>query len=548
MSLKLIKMKNKKALFFGLLVIIAVFFSFQSRFFEIAKQIEIYNNLFKELNINYIDEINPGELTDKAIKNTLKNLDPYTRFYNEQDVEDARIRREGEYGGIGIAVYYTKKGILISEVYKGFPADKAGLKAGDIITTINGQNLTEIAKSQYAQMLKGTPNKALSLGVNSNGNTKKISLKLDRITVNPVPFYRMIDAQTGYIVLTKFTSQKATEQVANAFNELKEKGMKNLVFDLRNNPGGSLFDAVNITNLFIDKGLKVVDTRGKTKKNTRIYKTKREPLDTKIPVVVLINDRSASASEIVSGALQDYDRAVIMGERSFGKGLVQRYFKLNYGTQMKATISKYYTPSGRCIQELDYSNRNIKTGKVPKFSDGIVSTFKTKNGRTVYDGGGVTPDVKTGFSKKSTETKKLLKSKAIFNFVTDFTHKNPNLATDNFLFKATNFNDFKNYLLTIDTSFVTTQEKLFKKAYISVKKNNAIVSEYQKIINKLKADKVDQISLNEAFLSTEIQNQIIKRYVYKQGLFAHQLQNDKTISKAVHLLKNQKKYNKILTR
>ncbi|WP_198913904.1 S41 family peptidase [Tenacibaculum finnmarkense] len=541
-------MKNKKALFFGLLVIIAVFFSFQSRFFEIAKQIEIYNNLFKELNINYIDEINPGELTDKAIKNTLKNLDPYTRFYNEQDVEDARIGREGEYGGIGIAVYYTKKGILISEVYKGFPADKAGLKAGDIITTINGQNLTEIAKSQYAQMLKGTPNKALSLGVNSNGNIKKISLKLDRITVNPVPFYRMIDAQTGYIVLTKFTSQKATEQVANAFNELKEKGMKNLVFDLRNNPGGSLFDAVNITNLFIDKGLKVVDTRGKTKKNTRIYKTKREPLDTKIPVVVLINDRSASASEIVSGALQDYDRAVIMGERSFGKGLVQRYFKLNYGTQMKATISKYYTPSGRCIQELDYSNRNIKTGKVPKFSDGIVSTFKTKNGRTVYDGGGVTPDVKTGFSKKSTETKKLLKSKAIFNFVTDFTHKNPNLATDNFLFKATNFNDFKNYLLTIDTSFVTTQEKLFKKAYISVKKNNAIVSEYQKIINKLKADKVDQISLNEAFLSTEIQNQIIKRYVYKQGLFAHQLQNDKTISKAVHLLKNQKKYNKILTR
>ncbi|MBE7645269.1 PDZ domain-containing protein [Tenacibaculum finnmarkense genomovar ulcerans] len=546
--MKLIKMKNKKALFFGLLVIIAVFFSFQSRFFEIAKQIEIYNNLFKELNINYIDEINPGELTDKAIKNTLKNLDPYTRFYNEQDVEDARIGREGEYGGIGIAVYYTKKGILISEVYKGFPADKAGLKAGDIITTINGQNLTEIAKSQYAQMLKGTPNKALSLGVNSNGNIKKISLKLDRITVNPVPFYRMIDAQTGYIVLTKFTSQKATEQVANAFNELKEKGMKNLVFDLRNNPGGSLFDAVNITNLFIDKGLKVVDTRGKTKKNTRIYKTKREPLDTKIPVVVLINDRSASASEIVSGALQDYDRAVIMGERSFGKGLVQRYFKLNYGTQMKATISKYYTPSGRCIQELDYSNRNIKTGKVPKFSDGIVSTFKTKNGRTVYDGGGVTPDVKTGFSKKSTETKKLLKSKAIFNFVTDFTHKNPNLATDNFLFKATNFNDFKNYLLTIDTSFVTTQEKLFKKAYISVKKNNAIVSEYQKIINKLKADKVDQISLNEAFLSTEIQNQIIKRYVYKQGLFAHQLQNDKTISKAVHLLKNQKKYNKILTR
>ena len=541
-------MKNKKVLFFASLIVISLLFSFQSRFFEIAKQIEIYNNLFKELNINYINEINPGDLTDRAIKNTLKNLDPYTNFYNEQDVEDARIRREGEYGGIGISSFYTKQGIVVANIYKGFSADKAGLKVGDIITNVNGQVLSELEKNQYSQIIKGTPNKKLNLIINRNGATKNINLKLDKVIVNPVPFYDMINAETGYIILTKFTSQKATQQVSKAFKELKEKGMKKLVFDLRSNPGGSLFDAVNITNLFIPKGLKVVDTRGKIKKNSRTYNTNRDPLDAEIPIVVLINGRSASASEIVSGALQDYDRAIIMGERSFGKGLVQRYFELNYGTQMKATISKYYTPSGRCIQELDYGNRDSKTGKVPKFSDGTVSLFTTKNGRTVYDGGGVTPDVKIDFSKRTTETKKLLKSRAIFNYATDFTNKNPNLNTENYLFKSTDFKKFKEYLLNKDTAFVTKEEKLFKKAYNSVEDSSKISNEYNAILQKLKKEKVQKIALNEDVLSKEIQNEIVKRYVYKEGVFKHQLQNDETINKAVNLLNNQKKYTSILTR
>jgi carboxyl-terminal processing protease len=540
-------MKNKRVLFFASLIVISILFSFQSRFFEIAKQIEIYNNLFKELNINYIDEINPGDLTDKAIKNTLKNLDPYTNFFNEQDVEDARIRREGEYGGIGISSFYTKQGIVIANIYKGFSADKAGLKVGDIITDVNGQLLYKLEKNQYSQIIKGTPNKELNLIINRNGTDKNINLKLDKVIVNPVPFYDMINAETGYIILTKFTSQKATQQVSKAFKELKEKGMKKLVFDLRSNPGGSLFDAVNITNLFIPKGLKVVDTRGKIKKNSRTYNTSREPLDTEIPIVILINGRSASASEIVSGALQDYDRAVIMGERSFGKGLVQRYFELNYGTQMKATISKYYTPSGRCIQELDYGNRDSKTGEVPKFSDGTVSLFTTKNGRTVYDGGGVTPDVKLDFSKRTTETKKLLKSRAIFNFATDFANKNPNFNTDNYLFKSADFRNFEGYLLDKDTAFVTKEEKLFKKAYKSVENTASISNEYKAILQKLKKEKVKNIAINEDVLSREIQNEIIKRYVYKEGVFKHQLQNDETINKAVNLLNNQKKYTSILT-
>lgn len=539
-------MKNRKLLFFGSLIVISLFFSFQSRFFEIAKQIEIYNNLFKELNINYIDEINPGDLTDKAIKNTLKNLDPYTNFYNEQDVEDARIRREGEYGGIGISTFYAKRGIVVSEIYKGFSADKAGLKAGDIITNVNGQELASLERSQFSQMLKGVPGKELSLKVERNGQTKSVSVKLDKVILDPVPFYDMIDNETGYIVLTRFISQKATESVVNAFSDLKKRGMKKLVFDLRYNPGGSLFDAVNITNLFIPKGLKVVDTRGKTQKNSRTYKTNKAPLDAEIPIVVLINGRSASASEIVSGALQDYDRAVIMGERSFGKGLVQRYFDLSYGTQMKITISKYYTPSGRCIQELDYANRDPKTGEVPKFSDTILNEFTTQNGRKVYDGGGVTPDITSEFSKKTEETDDLLKSRAIFNFVTDFTYQNPNLSTENYTFSSSDFNNFKEYLLRKDTAFVSKEEKLFQEAYESVENNKKITSEYNAIIQQLKAAKVAKVLVNEDLLSKEIENEIIERYAYKEGMYKHLFKNDITIKNAVNLLNNPKKYSSIL--
>ncbi len=539
-------MKNRTALILGSLIIISLFFSFQSRFFEIAKQIEIYNNLFKELNINYIDEINPGDLTDKAIKNTLQNLDPYTNFFNEQDVEDARISREGEYGGLGISSFTINKGIVISEVYKGFSADKAGLKVGDIITTVNDVELSSTERSQFSQMLKGVPGKKLSLRVNRNGATKNISVELDKVVINPVPFYDMIDAETGYIVLTRFISQKATEGVVNAFADLKKRGMTKLVFDLRYNPGGSLYDAVNITNLFIPKGLKVVDTRGKSQKNSRTYKTNKDPLDANIPIVVLINGRSASASEIVSGALQDYDRAVIMGERSFGKGLVQRYFDLSYGTQMKITISKYYTPSGRCIQELDYANRDPQTGKVPKFSDTTLNEFTTKNGRKVYDGGGVTPDIVSDFSKKTEETDELLKSRAIFNFVTDFTYQNPNLSTENYTFTSKNFNNFKEYLLRKDTAFVSNEERLFQSAYKSVENNKIITPEYTTIIQQLKAIKVAKIVENQDLLSKEIENEIVERYTYKEGMYKHLFKNDVTIKNAVTLLNDTKKYNSIL--
>lgn len=523
---------------------LVVSFSFKSKFFEVAKQIEIYNTLFKELNMYYVEEINPAEITAKAIKNTLKDLDPYTTFFNEQDVEDAKIRREGEYGGIGIAVYYTRKGIQISEVYKGYTADKAGLKAGDIIISVDNQSLKNMERTQLSMLLKGIPNSIFTVEIERQGNLIKKELTRDKIAINPVPFFDMIDGETGYLILTRFNA-KASSEVKKAFRSLKKKGMKKLIFDLRGNPGGSLFESINISNFFLPKGKTIVSTKAKVKKWSNTYKSNNEPLDLEIPIVVLINGRSASASEIVSGSLQDYDRAVIMGERSFGKGLVQRYRNLTYGTQLKVTISKYYTPSGRCIQELDYASRN-KNGKVPKFSDNGINEFKTANGRVVFDGGGVTPDVNIAKSKRTEATKKLLSTRTIFNFVTDYFYKNPSIKEiENFKFKESDFKQFTNYL-KVDTTFQTVQEILFKKAYIS-SKESGIGKEYQQIKRKLFSDKIQEISKNKDIIGSIIEDEILERYYYKEGVYKSNLKNDHVISEAVQLLKNESKYKQILS-
>ncbi|AUC85518.1 peptidase S41 [Polaribacter sp. ALD11] len=542
--MKIFNLKKKTVV---LLLIGTIFltYSFKSKFFEVAKQIEIYNTLFKELNMYYVDEINPAEFTNKAIKNTLKDLDPYTNFYNEQDVETAKIRRAGEYGGIGVVVFYTKKGIEISEVYKGFSADKAGLKAGDIIVSVDNQSIKNMERDQLSMFLKGTPDSKFSIEVERQGNILKKEITRDKVVINPVPFAEMIDEETGYITLTRF-NEKASSEVKKAYRKLKKQGMTKLVFDLRYNPGGSLLESIRISNFFLPKGKKIVSTKAKIKKWSNTYNTKEEPLDLEIPIVVLINERSASASEIVSGSLQDYDRAVIMGKRSFGKGLVQRYRELMYGTQLKLTISKYYTPSGRCIQELDYENRDRKTGVVPKFSDKGINAFKTANGRTVYDGGGVMPDIEINTSNRNETTEELLNTKAIFNFATRYFYENPTLdSLDNFNFKNSVFDDFSAYL-KIDTTFVTAQESLFKKAFLASKENN-ILREYNQIREKLAEDKITEISKNKDIISVLIKAEILERYFYKEGVYMHNLKYDKTIYEAVILLKNEDKYDKVLS-
>ncbi|MFT5958920.1 MAG: carboxyl-terminal processing protease [Polaribacter sp.] len=542
--MKTFKPKKKIAILL-LIGILFLTYSFQSNFFEVAKQIEIYNTLFKELNMYYVDEINPAEFTNKAIKNTLKDLDPYTSFYTEQDVETAKIARAGEYGGIGATINYAKQGIEISEVYKGFSADKAGLKAGDVIISVNNQSLKNMEREQLSMLLKGVPNSVFSAEIIRQGEVVKKEIIREKIIINPVPFSEMIAEETGYIVLTRF-NEKASSEVKKAYRKLKKQGMTKLVFDLRNNPGGSLLESIRISNFFLPKGKKIVSTKAKIKKWSTVYSTKNEPLDLEIPIVVLVNERSASAAEIVSGSLQDYDRAVIMGKRSFGKGLVQRQKKLTYGTQLKLTISKYYTPSGRCIQELDYENRDPKTGKVPKFSDTGVNEFKTANGRTVYDGGGVMPDVETLTSNKNKTTEELLKSKAIFNFATRYFYENATLENlSDFNFKNSDFNDFTDFL-KIDTTFLTEKERLFEKAFLAAKENK-ISNAFNEIKENLSEEKLVEISKNKDLILEELKAEILKRFFYKEGVYQYNLKNDKTISEAFSLLNNENKYSKILS-
>ena len=536
---------KKQVLFALIIATIFLSFSFKSNFFEVAKQLEIYTTLFKELNLYYVDEINPAEFTNKAIKNTLKELDPYTNYFDEQEVEEAKIRRAGEYSGIGVSVFFDHRGITLNEVYQGYEADVKGLKAGDIIIKAGSQSLKNMDSDQLSQILKGTPNTSLELSIYRQGKVFKKTVVTEKVEINPVPFYDLIDPETGYIALTRF-NQKASSEVKKAFLELKKKGMKKLVFDLRNNPGGSLGEAIKISNFFLPKGSKITSTKAKVKKWSTIYNASKIPLDINIPLTVLVNEKSASASEIVAGALQDYDRAVILGERSFGKGLVQRYRNLSYGTQLKLTISKYYTPSGRCIQELDYANRD-KSGEVPKFSDGTVNSFRTKNGRLVYDGGGITPDITVGFSKRNESTKALLKSRAIFNFATNFYYENPTISSaHNFSFSTSNFKDFLNYIKISDTTFKTSQEQLFSNAFKSSSNFDLISEEYQEIKKKFLRVKIDELSKDQDFISDQITDNILVRYYYKNGVYEKKLKNDMVLLEAVKILKNKSRYTNIL--
>ncbi len=539
--------RSKNLILISLLLVVFVSFSFQSKFFEVAKQIEIYTGLFKELNMYYVNEINPAELTTKAIKNTLESLDPYTNFYNEQEVEAAKIRSEGEYGGIGASVRYSKKDITIVSVYKGFSADKAGIKTGDIITKINNQSLGELLEEDVSGLLLGVPGSDINLQVLRAGKVLNFNLKREEVEMNPVPFYDMLSEDTGYIVLTQF-NEKASEEVKKAFLSLKEKGLKKLIFDLRGNPGGSLMESIRISNFFLPQKSIIVSTKGKVKKWSNIYTAQEKALDLETPIVVLINGRSASASEIVTGALQDYDRAVVLGQRSYGKGLVQRYRPLTYGTQLKVTISKYYTPSGRCIQELDYANRQAN-GDVPKFSDQGVNQFKTKNGRVVFDGGGILPDIKFGSSNLNKETETLLQTSSLFDFATSYSQEHRDLPNwESYEVSEADFQKFVNYLKR-DTSFVSMQEEVFKNAHqsINAEDSKSISKSYLQLMSSLKENKIKAISKDKEAIKIALKELIVERYAYETGVYSNKIKTDKTIQEALTLLNNSKQYEAVLS-
>jgi len=520
--------------------------SFKGDFFEIAKQLEIFTTLFKELNMNYVDETTPSDLMNKAIKGMLEDLDPYTVYWDEQEVEDARINNSGMYTGIGATVRNKDNKMVIIEPFKGFPADNAGLKSGDQIIKI-GEIILLDNEGDASELLKGAADSNVKLTYLRQGKTETTTLTRGAIDVRAVPFYQLISDDIGYIVLSKFNRKTTTETKA-ALEDLKLQGATKIILDLRGNPGGLLTEAINVVNLFVPKGASIVTTKSAIKKYNKTYKTQKPAFDTEIPLVVLVNGRSASASEIVSGGLQDLDRAVVIGARSFGKGLVQRPKKLTYGTQLKVTISRYYTPSGRCIQALDYWNRD-ENGDPIRLGAEEYSSFKTKGGRTVYDGGGIMPDIELKSGEFSPITTALLKDQAIFDYATKYYYNNKISNWEDFYFSDRDFQDFLKFLKTNNFEYETETEKLFSEAMRKSEDEylqKDISSSYNQLMIVLDNAKEKALVEKKEEIINLLSDEILKRYFYRDGMYKYHLNYSPEILEAVSVLNNTSRYQKIL--
>lgn len=520
--------------------------SFKDDFFEIAKQVEIFTEVFKTVNMNFVDQTNPGELMDKALKSMLIELDPYTNYFNEGDVVKYKINNTGEYTGIGAIISRKDGKAIVIEPYKGYPADKAGLKAGDEILEIGDISLADY-KDDASQLMRGGKNTKIDIKYKRQGKINSTQIILDEVDIKAVPFFGKVNDKTGYIVLSQFNKKTTTETKA-ALEKLKSDGAERIILDLRGNPGGLLDQAVAICNLFVPKDEVIVTTKSKVEKYNTTYKTTKEPYDLEIPLVIIVDGKSASAAEIVSGALQDLDRAVVIGSRSFGKGLVQRPIDLTYGTQVKVTISRYYTPSGRCIQALDYSRKD-KDGHATRTQATNYNAFKTRKGRTVYDGGGVLPDVELENTKLSNIAESLQKNNGIFDFATAYYYKNQNLGNTIPTFSDSDFENFKQFLKTNKYNFDTETEKALLKTLDAAKKENLdtnITTEYQQLLAAVQKSEENQMDKAKTEINKLLLDEIIKRFQYKEGLYQYYTTNSPEIKAAAEILENTSKYNKIL--
>ncbi|MDA9760462.1 S41 family peptidase [Flavobacteriaceae bacterium] len=518
---------------------------FRYDFFEIAKQIEIYNSIFKEINMGYVDKTNPAQLMENGVKHMLTELDPYTVYSTEQDVQDAKIYRSGIYVGIGAKMRVIEKKLFVEEVFKGLSTDKAGLKAGDEIIKINNLQLSE--SFEQAKLFLNGKNKSSVLITYKRDNTEKqVELIREEKKQKAVPLYQMLENNVGYIALDKF-SRSASSEVESALKFLLIDEAEGLILDLRNNPGGLLQEAVKIVNLFVAKNQLVVSTRSNIEQYNNQFITQKQPVSEDIPLVVLINERSASASEIVAGALQDLDRAVIIGSRSFGKGLVQQPKPLPYGAQLKITISRYFTPSGRCIQALDYRQRT-GNGEAQKRNESDYKAFKTKNGRTVYDGGGVRPDIEIVKRGEFDLINNLKKEHMFFLFATDYCRKNSLEKWDNFMLDESIFKSFKEFCLQKNFSLGTKTEKYLNRAYSysleeGLKNINSSLIEVKSSVRK---EKILALEASKEKIMNHLSEEIVKNIFYKEGLYQFSLVNNKGIQTAKSLLKDPKEYYSLL--
>jgi len=522
----------------------------QNNDFEIAKNVDIFVSILKELNEKYADEISPGTLTLTAIDAMLKSLDPYTVYYPESQIEEYRMMTTGQYGGIGALIQQHGEDVMISEPYDGTPSQKSGLRAGDIVRKVNGQSLEGKNSSDVSAAMKGQPGSTLVLEVfrPSVNKTMTFNIIREEIKMPNIPYSGMLDNQIGYVKLDQFTEKAGTE-VREAFLKLKEQGMKYFILDLRNNGGGLLSEAVNILNIFVDKGTAIVETKGKIPEQQRVHKTMAQVTDKDIPVVVLVNENSASASEIVSGAFQDLDRGVIVGKKTFGKGLVQNVLPIDYNTSLKITVSKYYIPSGRCVQNIEYFEKDTTKGAY-KIPDSLAVAYKTKNGRTVYDKGGVEPDVLTADSLVSDILLALVTNYHIFDFANDYRAKHETIVdADKFKVDDQLYKEFCDYLKDKDYSYKTeTEEKLeaLKKAAEEEKLFTDIETYYNQLKNKLDEEKSQDLIKYQKEISEYLASEIVVRYYYQKGRIMNMLSADPDVTVAKQILLDQARYKSIL--
>lgn len=522
-------------------ILFGAFTSIRNDFFEIAKQIEIFTTLYKEVNMNYVDEVNPGELMNTAMVAMLNNLDPYTQFYNEQDVQSARINQSGRSSGIGASVVGRKDEVIIVEVQKNGAADEAGVKIGDRILNVDGIAVDQIDQD-ILSVLQGAPNSQLQLQVRRGKEIQEI--KLTRQTENSlaVPYYKLLEDKTGYIVLNQF-SRTASKEVERAVKELKDQGATQLILDLRNNPGGLLGEAVNISNIFIPKDVLITFTQSAIEKYNARYISKNRPVDTEIPLVVLINERSASASEIVSGSIQDLDRGVVIGTRSFGKGLVQRPKNLNYGTSAKITISRYYTPSGRCIQALNYQK-----GEAIRNEENTYNKFKTRNGRSVFDGGGIQPDIEVETSKTESIAKALFEEGLILDFGTLYYQRHELKELDDFKWTSKDWQDFEYFVKKANFTFETPTEVALKNLVEVAKKeaNSSIGSEVGKLQKVIDKEKSLLLERYRPQIERMLTDEIIRHYFYEDGVYQYATRHSEEIKEAQKILTDSGTYKSLL--
>lgn len=547
--------KSKITIILPLAIIIALCISAFKRDnhnFELSKQLSIFNNLVKEIDLFYVDTIAPETVIKTGIDAMLSKLDPYTTYYTEEGSEELKMMITGKYAGIGSLIRFHEKEntTVIAEPYDNMPAAKAGLQIGDLIQSINGKSVIGMSSDSVSNMLRGEAGTKLTVVVKRPGKKEHITIKLEResITLPTIPYYGILRDSIGYLQLESFTDG-CSKEMRRAIIDLKNKGARSYILDLRSNGGGSLMEAIEIVNLFVPKGLNIVETKGKIKRSNETYKTTREPIDTISPLIVLVDGQTASAAEIVSGSLQDLDRAVIIGTRTYGKGLVQITRELPYNGYLKVTTSKYYIPSGRCIQAIDYSHRNAD-GSVARTPDSLTNIFHTAAGREVRDGGGIQPDIEPKGEKLTTLLYSLIQDMSIFDYATEYKLRNKSIApAETFELSDEDYESFKNYLKSTGFSYDKESYKSlvkFKKVLELEGYTEATKAEIEKLEKTLQHNLDHDLTFFAKDVKRLISDEIIKRYYSQKGCIIYTLRDDEDLKESYNLLADKNKYNKIL--